>query len=266
MNININRFKSNINTGRTQFGLWNGLTDLYAAEILAGAGFDFVLIDAEHGPFDLRTIISQLQAMSKFSVSPIIRPPVGDPVIIKQLLDAGAQTLLIPMVETAAQAEMLVKSMLYPPRGIRGVGTALSRAAQWNRTNNYFRDADEQMCLLVQVESVAGYNALDEILAVDGIDGVFIGPADLAGSMGFLGQPTHPEVIDAVERGLDSIRLAGKAAGTLAVTEDLARQYEEAGANIIGVGVDLVILAKATKSLAEKYKPELKNITSNTKY
>ncbi|NNF22994.1 MAG: 2-keto-3-deoxy-L-rhamnonate aldolase, partial [Saprospiraceae bacterium] len=121
MNININRFKSNINTGRTQFGLWNGLTDLYAAEILAGAGFDFVLIDAEHGPFDLRTIISQLQAMSKFSVSPIIRPPVGDPVIIKQLLDAGAQTLLIPMVETAAQAEMLVKSMLYPPRGIRGV-------------------------------------------------------------------------------------------------------------------------------------------------
>ncbi|MBT8229570.1 MAG: 2-keto-3-deoxy-L-rhamnonate aldolase, partial [Bacteroidia bacterium] len=119
---------------------------------------------------------------------------------------------------------------------------------------------------LVQVESVAGYNALDEILAVDGIDGVFIGPADLAGSMGFLGQPTHPEVIDAVERGLDSIRLAGKAAGTLAVTEDLARQYEEAGANIIGVGVDLVILAKATKSLAEKYKPELKNITSNTKY
>ena len=266
MTININKFKANIGSDKVQYGIWNGLADTYAAEILGGAGFDFVLIDAEHGPFDLRTIILQLQALAIYDVTPIVRPPTGDPVIIKQLLDAGVQTLLVPMIESAAQAELMVKAMHYPPFGIRGVGTALARAAQWNRVDNYFRDANGQMSLIVQVESVKGYEALDDILEVEGIDAVFIGPADLAGSMGYLGQPMHPEVIQAVKTGMEKIRKSGKAAGTLAVKKELVDEYIASGANIVGVGVDLVILAKATRALAEQFKSDLKDIKSNTSY
>jgi len=264
--INKNIFKAALQTDKVQYGIFNGINDSYAAEILAGAGFDWVLIDGEHGPFDLRSILSQLQAMSRYNVTPIVRPPLGDPVLVKQLLEIGVQTLLIPMVESGAQAELMVKAMRYPPAGMRGVGTALSRAAQWNRVNNYFQDADAEMCLCVQVESVKGYEALDDILAVEGVDCVFIGPADLAGSMGLLGQPMHPDVIAKVKDGMRRIRAAGKAAGTLAVKDDVINAYANEGANMIGIGVDLIMLAKATKALAEKYKPELKEIQSNTKY
>ena len=265
MNIRINKFKEAIKKGQMQYGLWNGIADTYAAEIVGGAGFDFVLIDGEHGPFDLRSIILQLQALAAYNTTPIVRPPVGDPVIVKQLLDAGVQTLLVPMIESAEQAELMVNAMRYPPNGMRGVGTALARAAQWNRVNNYFQDADGQMCLIVQVESMKGYEALDDILKVDGVDAVFVGPADLAGSMGYLGQPMHPEVVEKVTSAMTRIKAAGKVAGTLAVKDELVQAYKNAGANIIGLGVDLVMLAKATRALAAKYKPEADE-SSNTQY
>ncbi len=266
MNINENKLKRDLQSDTVQYGIWNGIADTYAAEILGGAGFDFVLIDGEHGPFDLRSMILQLQALQSHNTSSVIRPPVGDPVLIKQYLDAGVQSLLVPMIESAEQAELMVKAMRYPPEGIRGVGSALARAAQWNRVNNYFQDANDQMCLILQVESVKGYDALDEILAVENVDAVFIGPADLAGSMGYLGQPMHPEVIDKVKNGMSRIRKAGKSAGTLAVKKELVEEYVASGANMIGLGVDLVMLAKATKSLAETYKPHLQNRASNTVY
>lgn len=264
--VDKNKFKAGLKTDTIQYGIFNGIADSYAAEVLAGAGFDWVLIDGEHAPFDLRSILHQLQAMSKYDVAPIVRPPTGDPVLIKQLLEIGVTTLLIPMVESGAQAELMVKAMRYPPAGIRGVGTALSRAAQWNRVNNYFKDADGEMCLCVQVESVKGYDALDEILEVEGVDCVFIGPADLAGSMGLIGQPMHEDVINKVKDGIRRIRAAGKSAGTIAVRDDIVKMYAECGANMIALGVDIIMLAKATKALAENYKPELKEVVSNTKY
>jgi len=264
--IDKNKLKQGLKSDKIQYGIFNGIADSYAAEILAGAGFDWILIDGEHAPFDLRSILHQLQAMSKYDVSPIVRPPTGDPVLIKQLLEIGVQSLLIPMVESAAQAEEMVRAIHYPPSGIRGVGTALSRAAQWNRVNDYFKDADGEMCLCVQVESVKGYDALDEILKVEGVDCVFIGPADLAGSMGLIGQPMHEEVLAKVKDGIKRIRAAGKAAGTIAVKDEVVKMYSDVGANMIGLAVDSIILAKATKALAEKYKPELKGIVSNTKY
>ena len=253
MKIIQNKFKADLSKDKIQYGIFNGIADSYAAEIAAGAGFDWVLIDGEHAPFDLRKIIHQMQAMSIHETPVFVRPPNGDPVIVKQLLDAGVQNLLIPMVESKQQTELMVRSIQYPPKGIRGVGTALARAAQWNRVENYFHEADEQMCLFVQVESVTGYDALDEILEVENLDGVFIGPADLAASMGLIGQPMHPIVIEKVQAGIKKIRAAGKYAGTLAVKDDVIKKYQEAGTNMMGLGVDLILLAKATAALASKY-------------
>lgn len=266
MEIPKNKFKAYLKEGKPTYGIWNGIVDTYAAEILAGAGFDWVLIDGEHAPFDLRTIIRQAQAMAASGIPILVRPPEGNPVLIKQLLDGGIQTLLVPMVETAEQATMLVRAMRYPPAGIRGVGTALARAAQWNRVNDYFKYSDSEMCLIVQVESVTGYDNLENICQVDGVDGVFIGPADLAASMGYLGQPMHPLVIEKVNNGLELIKSYGKTAGVLAVNPDLVKQYVAKGARMIGVGLDTMVLAKATRAMAEIYKPELGEKQSNTKY
>jgi 4-hydroxy-2-oxoheptanedioate aldolase len=266
MEISKNKFKADLNEGKTSYGIWNGIVDTYAAEIVAGAGFDWVLIDGEHAPFDLRSIIVQAQAIAGHGVPVLVRPPEGNPVLIKQLLDGGIQTLLIPMVETAEQAALMVKAMQYPPAGIRGVGTALARAAQWNRVNDYFKHADAEMCLILQVESVRGYENLDAICQVEGVDGVFIGPADLAASMGYLGQPMHPEVVEKVEKGLALIRKYDKTAGVLALNPTIIKQYEAKGANMIGVAIDTILLAKASKAVAESYKTELKKEVSNTKY
>ncbi len=266
MELKKNALKDSLKKHAQSYGIWNGINDSYAAEIAAGAGFDWVLIDGEHGTFNLQDIIVQAQAMSAYPVSIVVRPPSGDEVFIKRLLDGGIQSLLIPMVESKEQAEKLVQAMRYPPAGIRGVGTALARAAQWNRVNNYFQNADGEMCLIVQVESQKGYEALDEILEVEGVDGVFLGPADLAASMGYLGQPSHEEVVAKVKDALKRIRAAGKSAGTLAVTDALVKTYSEAGANFIGLAVDNLLLAKATRALVEKYKPSLKKDLSNTQY
>ncbi len=262
-----NRFKNQIKKGHFQFGIWNGLPHSYAAEICAGAGFDFVVIDAEHAPFDVPQIVIQLQAMSRYpDCSPIVRIPNDDPVIMKRLMDAGVQTFIIPMIESAEQAHNMVEAINYPPKGYRGVGTALARAAQWNRVDNYFKLANDEMCLITQIESIKGVEALEYILKIDGVDIVFIGPADLAGSMGYLGQPGHPDVVEKVIYCLSEIIKSGKTAGILTSDDSLIEQYKNIGVKMIGVGLDTILLAKATKTLAENFKPELKEQQSDTNY
>jgi 4-hydroxy-2-oxoheptanedioate aldolase len=257
MQIPTNQFKAAMRVGHEQIGLWLGLGETFSAEICAGAGFDWLLIDAEHGPNDLRSILSQLQALAPYPTQAVVRPPQGDHVLIKQLLETGVQTLLIPIVDTADQAQGLVQAMRYPPAGIRGVGSALARASRWGRIDNYAHLANEQMCLLVQVETRTGYENLDKILAVDGVDGVFFGSADLAASYGHLGQSTHPEIVAAIEDGLRRTRVAGKAGGVLCSDHLLNQRYRQAGANFIAVGVDALLLSAATTALCQTYKPEL---------
>ena len=254
MEIPVNHFKAGLKAGHTLYGLWLGLGETFSAEICAGAGYDWLLIDAEHGPNDLRSILAQLQAIAPYASQPVVRPPQGDHVLIKQLLETGVQTLLIPMVETADQAIGLVQAMRYPPAGIRGVGSALARASRWGRIENYSMLADEQMCLLVQVETRLGYQNLDSILAVEGVDGVFFGSADLAASYGYLGQSTHPEIVAAIELGLEKVVAAGKAGGVLCSDETLNQRYIAAGARFVAVGVDALLLASATTRLLRTYR------------
>jgi 4-hydroxy-2-oxoheptanedioate aldolase len=254
MNIPINQFKIALRNEEVQFGLWLGLSEPLSSEICAGAGFDWLLIDAEHGPNDLRSIFAQLQAMASYSSHPVVRPPHGDHVLIKQLLETGAQTLLIPMVDSAEQASGLVKAMRYPPEGIRGVGSALARASRWGRIGEYAAQANDQMCLLVQVETKAGFESLDDITAVDGVDGVFFGSADLAASYGLLGQSTHPDIVEKIESGLRRVKKAGKAGGVLCADKALNARYQAAGAQFVAVGVDALLLADATSRLLSEYK------------
>lgn len=254
MDMPLNAFRRALKEGETQIGLFLGLAHAYSAEVVATAGFDWLLIDGEHGPNDLRSVLEQLQILAAYPVRPVVRTVDHDPARIKQLLDVGAQTLMVPMVETAAQAQALVQAMRYPPQGIRGVGTALARAARWNGVGDYFAHADSQMCLIVQIESVAGLVALDSVLLVEGVDAVFIGPSDLAASMGYLGQPGHPEVRAAVESALRRITAAGKAAGVFSADPATAAAYLAAGVSFLLVGVDTLLLRNAAASLAERFK------------
>ena len=250
----LNPFKRALAAGETQIGLFLGLANAYTAEVVATAGFDWLLIDGEHGPNDLRTIIAQLQALAPYPVRPVVRTVDHDVARIKQLLDGGAQTLMVPMVESAADAEKLVRAMRYPPNGIRGVGTAMARAARWNGVNGYFAQADQEMCLIVQIESTTGLAALDEILQVAGVDAVFIGPSDLAASMGYLGNPGHPEVKAAVEGAIRKIAAAGLAAGVFSADPAAAEAYRQIGASFLLVGVDALLLRNSAVALADKFK------------
>ncbi len=254
MDILHNSFKASIRQKILQTGLWLGLANAYCAEICATAGFDWLLIDAEHSPNDLRSILAQLQAVAAYPAHAIVRPPCGDVNLIKQLLDIGIQTLMIPMVESADYARQLVAAMRYPPAGIRGVGTGLARAAAWNGRTNYLQHANGEMCLIVQVESLPGIEAIDAIGAVEGVDGIFIGPSDLAASMGHLGKPGHPAVQETIEAAIKRIHQTGKAAGILSTDEATAARYFEAGCEFVAVGVDTVILANAVRLLAKKFK------------
>ncbi|KQW30179.1 MULTISPECIES: 4-hydroxy-2-oxoheptanedioate aldolase [Pseudomonas] len=254
MDMPINTFKQRLRIGEAQIGLWLGLADAYCAELAANAGFDWLLIDGEHAPNDLRTLLGQLQAVAPYPSQPVIRPVIGDTALIKQVLDIGVQTLLVPMVESADQARELVRAIHYPPHGVRGVGSALARASRWNSIPGYLDKADEQICLLVQIESREGVANLDAIAAVEGVDGVFIGPADLSASMGFRGNPGHPDVQAAIEDAIARIRQAGKAAGILSADEKLARRYIELGAAFVAVGVDTTVLMRGLQTLAATFK------------
>lgn len=249
----VNYFKQKLKNEQ-QIGMWVGLADGYCAEIAANAGYDWLLIDGEHAPNDVRSILAQLQSLAAYSSQAVVRPVSGDVPLIKQLLDIGAQTLLIPMVESAEQAELMVKATRYPPEGIRGVGAALARASRWNNIPDYLQTADEQICVLVQVESKKGLDNLDEILKVDGIDGVFIGPADLSAALGYRGNPGHEYVQNIIVQTIQKIRAAGKAAGILSADEMLAKQYLELGTEFVAVGVDTSLLMKSMKQLLSKFK------------
>ncbi len=248
-----NAFKQALKHNQAQIGLWVGLADGYACELAANAGFDWLLLDAEHAPNDLRSLLHQLQTIAAYPTTPIIRPVIGETHLIKQMLDIGVQTLLIPMVESAEQAKQLVQAIHYPPKGIRGVGSALARASRWNNIPNYLQQADEEICLLVQVENKKGLDNLEEIVNVDGVDGVFIGPADLSASLGFLGNPTHPKVQQSIEQAIHTITRAGKAAGILYADEKMAKHYLSLGCTFVAVGVDTSLLMNALKNLAQKF-------------
>src|SRR4051812_23393601 len=223
------------------------------AEICAGSGLDWLLVDMEHSPNGLESVLAQLQAVAAYSVTPVVRVPVGDVVTIKQVLDLGAQNLLVPMVSSVAAAEAVVQAVRYPPRGRRGVGSALARSARWNRVGGYLEDADEHVSLFVQIETAEGVAAADAIAAVDGVDGVFVGPSDLAASMGLLGRQGHPDVVAAVHRTFDAVRGAGKPVGVNAFDAALARSYVDAGASFVLVGADVALLARGSEELAGRF-------------
>lgn len=262
MRTPINAFKKALLNPAPQIGLWVGLANGYAAEMVAGTGFDWLLIDGEHAPNDVRSVLEQLQGVaSTWSAQdeadrshPVVRVPVGDTTLIKQFLDIGAQTLLVPMVDTAEQAAQLVQATRYPPDGIRGMGSALARASRWQAYPQYIHEANDQVCLLVQAETALAMKNIDEIAATPGIDGVFIGPADLSASMGYSGQPGHPEVQAAIEDGIARILRAGKAPGILATTPDQTEKWLAAGARFVAVGIDTMLLTSACRQLAAKYK------------
>lgn len=250
-----NTFREALRAGRAQIGFWVGLADANAAELLAGTGYDWLLLDAEHAPNDPRVILDQLRAVAPYPVHPIVRPVQADVALVKQYLDVGAQTLLIPMVDTPEQAEKMVLAMRYPPEGIRGMGAALARASRWNQIQNYTQLANDEMCLLVQAETVQAMDNLADIAAVDGVDGVFFGPADLSASMGYRGQPAHPDVQKVILDGIATVRRMGKAAGILATDTHLAQRYLDAGAVFVAVGVDTSLLVQSATDLVEKFKP-----------
>ncbi|WP_137702122.1 aldolase/citrate lyase family protein [Marimonas lutisalis] len=249
-----NRFKSALKAGKMQYGCWAGFADPYATEMLATAGFDWLVIDGEHAPNDLQTIMHQLQVLDGKHSNAVVRLPVGNEWLIKQVLDAGAQTVLVPMVETADQARDLARAMRYPPEGIRGAGAALARASQFSAIPDYVPTANAQVCLLVQVETVKGMENLDEILGVDGVDGVFIGPADLAADMGHLGNAAAPAVRDAIRDGLGRIAASEKAAGILAVDDAVAQQYAQWGARFLAVGIDVLMLARTARETMARWR------------
>lgn len=251
-----NRFKRALAQKESQIGLWLGMCSGCAAEMVAGAGFDWLLIDGEHAPNTLDSILAQLQALAPHPVHPVVRSAWNDAVEIKRLLDIGATTLLIPMVQNAEEAARAVAATRYPPQGVRGVGAALARASQWNRTPNYLKQANDQICVLVQVETRAAMAEIEKICAVEGVDGVFIGPSDLAADIGYLGNPGHPEVQNLVEDGIRRIVACGKAAGILIADEVLARRYIELGTTFTAVGVDTTLLVRSAEALARRFKGE----------
>ena len=223
------------------------------AEICAGAGLDLVLVDGEHSPIGLESTVAILQAMAPYPVTPVVRVPSGDPVVLKQILDLGAQNVVVPMIDTAAQAEAAVQAVRYPPQGMRGVGSALARGARWNRVPDYLQNASRHVSLFVQVESATGVDNAGAIAAVEGVDGVFVGPADLAASMGLLGQQTHPDVVAAVLKTFEAVRAAGKPVGVNAFDPAAARSYVDAGASFVLVGADVTLLARGSEALADTW-------------
>ncbi len=248
-----NPFKTALAQNQPQIGLWLSLAQPYTAELCATAGFQWLLIDGEHGPNDVRSMLAQLQAVAPYPAQPVVRAVEGSTALVKQLLDIGARNLLIPMVDTAEQARALVAATRYPPQGVRGVGAGVARASRWSAQADYLQTADEGICLLVQAETTTALKNLAAICDVDGVDGVFIGPADLSSSMGHRGNPGHPEVQAAIDNAIRTIRARGKAAGTLTGDAALARHYLDIGATFVAVGIDVVLLAQGARRLANDF-------------
>ncbi|MFJ2958395.1 HpcH/HpaI aldolase/citrate lyase family protein [Streptomyces sp. NPDC087270] len=234
-------------------GMWVCSGSPLVAEICAGSGLDWLLVDMEHAPNGLESVLAQLQAVAPYDAVPLVRMPGHLPVMIKQVLDLGARNILMPMIDTAEQAEAAVRAVRYPPRGVRGVGSALARSARWNRVDDYLVNADRYVSLFVQIESVAGVENAAAIAAVDGVDGVFVGPSDLAASMGLLGRQTHPDVVAAVRRTFADVMAAGKPVGVNAFDPATADAYRAAGASFVLVGADVAMLARGSEALAKRF-------------
>lgn len=249
----MNSFKQALRRGEAQIGLWLSLAQPYSAEVCATAGFQWLLVDGEHAPNDVRSILATLQALAPYPGHAVVRAVQGEAALIKQLLDIGVQTLLVPMVDTPEHARALVRATRYPPDGVRGVGAAVARASRWGARTRYLDEANDEVCLLVQAETTAALANLAAICEVDGVDGVFIGPADLAASMGQRGNPGHPAVQAAIEQAIATIVASGKAAGTLTGDVAAARRYLALGARFVAVGVDVTLLAQATRRLAGEF-------------
>lgn len=246
MQLPVNSFKAGLKRGTPLLGCWAGFANAYPTEILATTGFDWLLLDGEHAPNTVPSILSQLQAMAAYpQCAPVARAVNHDEALIKQLLDIGAQTLMIPMVDTPEQAQALVRAMHYPPKGIRGVGGGLARASRWDGVENYLARAEEELCLIVQIESTTGVKNVEEIAALEGVDALFIGPADLSVSMGYPLQPNHPEVQKQIRHAMDAIHAAGKPSGILAPATEDAKRYMEWGASFVAVDIDISMLRKA---------------------
>jgi 4-hydroxy-2-oxoheptanedioate aldolase len=249
-----NAFKRALAAGQRQIGLWNSLSSPQSVEVISGSGFDWVLVDMEHSPNDLPLLHAQLQALAaRPNTAPVVRPPWNDMVTIKRLLDVGVQSFLIPCVQNAEEAAAAVSYTRYPPQGVRGFASA-SRATNFGRIPNYWQHAHEEICVLVQVETVSALDEIEAIAAVPGVDGIFIGPGDLSASMGHLGQPSHPDVIAAIDGAMKRIHAAGQPSGFLTGDEKLARHYLDMGCQFVAVGADLALLARAADALCARFK------------
>ena len=242
-------FREMLGTGRPLLGLWQALANPYTAEICARAGYDWLLFDGEHAPNTAQTLLAQLQAVSAFPIAPIARVPSGEPVAIKQYLDLGFATLLVPMVDSVEQARMIVAASRFPPRGIRGVASATSRASGFGAMADYLAKAHERVMIIAQIESAAALENIDGIASTEGIDALFIGPADLAASLGHLGNPMHEEVQAAIKRAKSAIDRAGKPAGIFALSADDAKQRIADGFAFVSIGTDIGLLARGSATL-----------------
>ena len=252
MDVPVNAFKREMLSGRQQIGLWLALANATTAELCAAAGFDWVMIDGEHGPNDVASIMAQLQAVAPYPGGAIVRPPEGDAVTIKRYLDIGAQTLLIPMVDSAEQARDLVAATRFAPEGVRGLAT-MTRAGRWGRMPTYLARAHEEICLILQIETAAAVEQIEAIAAVEGVDALFIGPADLSASMGFRGQGGHPEVLQTVRRSIERVKATGKPCGIFTLDEALAREYLDMGCDFVAVGADALLLSRSVDALKARF-------------
>jgi 4-hydroxy-2-oxoheptanedioate aldolase len=248
-----NSFKRALKAGTPQIGLWSSLSSNYTVEVIAGAGFDWILLDMEHSPNDLESLLAQLQAAAPYPTTSIVRVPWNDMVTIKRVLDVGAQSLLITYVCSVEEAKAAVAATRYPPTGLRGVA-GTTRATRFGRVKDYARKASEEICVLVQVETKPALDQLEAICAVDGVDGAFIGPADLHASMGYPGETSNPAVMPLIEEAMRRIRKAGKAPGYLSPVEADAKRMLAAGALFVAVGADVGLLARGAEALAAKFK------------
>ena len=247
-----NPFKAALAARQAQVGLWLSMADPYLAEVSATAGFDWLLIDGEHAPNDLRGTLAALQTVAPYRSQPVVRVVAADTALIKQMLDIGAKTLLVPMVDTADQARALVAATRYPPQGMRGVAGA-QRSNRYGTVPNYLQTINDNICVLLQIESRPGIEAVDEIASVEGVDGVFIGPSDLAAALGHLGNPGHPEVQEAIRHLYQRVTAQGKAVGILAPVHADARRYLDMGMHFVAVGTDLGVFKQATFALREAF-------------
>lgn len=250
-----NHFKEKVNQGTVQLGLWAGLASAYTTEVIAGAGYDWILIDTEHSPADLSNVLGQLQATEPYATSAVVRVPWNDTVTVKRYLDIGAQSLLIPYVQTAAEARAAVANTRYPPEGVRGVAST-TRASGFGRVDGYAAKAADQISVMVQIETQQGLENLEEIASVKGVDALFIGPADLHAALGHVGQTTNPDVVYLIDEAIKRIVRTGKAAGVFAPIEEYARRWLHLGAMVVAVGADIGILARGSESLLNKFRGE----------